>query len=376
MRKKIVLIVTALIMALSVCSLVACKNENEGAGNETAKVIAVSAAEYKTADEAVRGYVENELAVYDYEELMYSAEFVSKESKGDADSEKLGLTEADKKDLAKAELFGVTAKIKFAVDEETFAAAAPEAEQPETVTANMKMYVLKYGEGKFAYAVPEAKIGERVTNSEINKAFNSDTHSNCTETEIDEELGKDGATWVFDTAGVIQRTATEEMHVSYHDKTRFEAGTPNYTLEEKRDYYDYKVTEGAKTYGTRSGSSEVSELSKTVAESLKTYISQNTTGVLGYYPGAKGLVKTATGAKAAITFLDGLDCEGECSVTITDGKLTQIMFWAIAETEQGGKPVKMGMKMTVKYEKFGNTAITGATEAKQKIDAYKAQQAE
>ncbi len=364
MRKKIVLIVTALILALSACSLVACKNEGDG----SAKVIVVSAAEYKTADEAVLGYVENELAVYDGEEPMLTAEFVSKESKGDADLEKLGLTEADKKDLAKAELFGVTAKIEFADAETGYDA--------ETVTANMKMYVLKYGEGKFAYAVPEAKIGERVTNSEINKAFNSDTHSNCTETEIDEELGKDGATWVFDTAGVIQRTATEEMHVSYHDKTRFEAGTPNYTLEEKRDYYDYKVTEGAKTYGTRSGSSEVSELSKTVAESLKTYISQNTTVVLGYYPGAKGLVKTATGAKAAITFLDGLDCEGECSVTITDGKLTQIMFWAIAETEQGGKPVKMGMKMTVKYEKFGNTAITGATEAKQKIDAYKAQQAE
>ena len=211
MRKKIVLIVTALIMALPVCSLVACKNENEGAGNETAKVIAVSAAEYKTADEAVRGYVENELAVYDYEELMYSAEFVSKESKGDADSEKLGLTEADKKDLAKAELFGVTAKIKFAVDEETFAAAAPEAEQPETVTANMKMYVLKYGEGKFAYAVPEAKIGERVTNSEINKAFNSDTHSNCTETEIMEGLNKDVATWKFASASVTQYTATEPM---------------------------------------------------------------------------------------------------------------------------------------------------------------------
>ena len=375
MRKKIVLIVTALIMALSVCSLVACKNENEGAGDETAKVIAVSAAEYKTADEAVRGYVENELAVYDGEDPMLTAEFVSKESKGDADLEKLGLTEADKKDLAKAELFVVTAKIKFAVDEETFAAAAPEAEQPETVTANMKMYVLKYGESKFAYAVPEAKIGERVTNSEINKAFNSDTHSNCTETEIDEELGKDGATWVFDSASVTQYTATEQMYVSYHDKTRFEAGTPNYT-ENASDYYRYEVTEGAKTYGTRSGSSDVSELSKTVAESLKTYISQYTTGVMGFYPGAKGLVKTATGAKAAITFLDGLDCEGECSVTITDGKLTQIMFWAIAESEQGGKPVKMGMKMTVKYEKFGSTAITGATEAKQKIEAYKAQQAE
>lgn len=375
MRKKIVLIVTALIMALSVCSLVACKNENEGAGDETAKVIAVSAAEYKTADEAVRGYVENELAVYDGEDPMLTAEFVSKESKGDADSEKLGLTEADKKDLAKAELFVVTAKIKFAVDEETFAAAAPEAEQPETVTANMKMYVLKYGESKFAYAVPEAKIGERVTNSEINKAFNSDTHSNCTETEIDEELGKDGATWVFDSASVTQYTATEQMYVSYHDKTRFEAGTPNYT-ENASDYYRYEVTEGAKTYGTRSGSSDVSELSKTVAESLKTYISQYTTGVMGFYPGAKGLVKTATGAKAAITFLDGLDCEGECSVTITDGKLTQIMFWAIAESEQGGKPVKMGMKMTVKYEKFGSTAITGATEAKEKVAAYKAQHAE
>ncbi len=376
MRKKIVLIVTALIMALSVCSLVACKDENEGAGDETAKVIAVSAAEYKTADEAVLGYVENELAVYDYEELMYSAEFVSKESKGEADVGKLGLTDADKKDLAKAELFGVTAKIKFAVDEGMFAAAAPEAEQPEAVTANMKMYVLKYGESKFAYAVPEAKIGERVANSEINKAFNYDTHSNCTETEIDEELGEDGKTWAFDSASVVQHTATEQMNVRYNDKTRFEAGTPNYTLEEKRDYYDYKVTEGAKTYGTSSGNNDVSELSKTVAESFKTYISQNTTGVMGFYPGAKGLVKTATGAKAVITFLDGLDCEGECAVTITDGKLTQIMFWAIAETEEGGQTMKMGMKMTLKYEKFGSTTITGATDAKQKIEAYKAQQTE
>ncbi len=363
MRKKIVLIVTALILALSACSLVACKNEGDG----SAKVIVVSAAEYKTADEAVLGYVENELAVYDGEEPMLTAEFVSKESKGDADLEKLGLTEADKKDLAKAELFGVTAKIEFADAETGYDA--------ETVTANMKMYVLKYGEGKFAYAVPEAKIGERVTNSEINKAFNSDTHSNCTETRIMEELVKDGATWVFDTASVTQYTATEQMYVSYYDKTRFETGTPDYT-ENASDYYDYKVTEGAKTYGTSSYNDSAYKTDITVAESLKTYISQNTTVVLGYYPGAKGLVKTATGAKAAITFLVGLDCEGEFSVTITDGKLTQIMVWAIAETEQGGKPVKMGMKMTVKYEKFGNTAITGATEAKQKIDAYKAQQAE
>ncbi len=376
MRKKIVLIVTALIMALSVCSLVACKNENEGAGNETAKVIAVSAAEYKTADEAVLGYVENELAVYDGEDPMLTAEFVSKESKGDADSEKLGLTEADKKDLAKAELFGVTAKIKFALDQETYAAAAPEAEQPETVTANMKVYVLKYGESKFAYAVPEAKIGERVTNSEIKKAFNYDTHSNCTEINIDEALGEDGATWVFDSASVIQHTATERMHVSYHDKTRFEAGTPNYTLEENRDYYDYVVTEGEKTYDTSSGNNDVYELSTTVANSFKRYIAQNTTGVLGFYAGAKGLVKTATGAKAAITFLDGLDCEGECAVMITDGKLTQISFWAIADVEEGGQTEKEGMKMTLKYEKIGSTAITGATEAKEKVAAYKAQHAE
>ena len=233
MRKKIVLIVAALILALSACSLVACKNEGDG----SAKVIVVSAAEYKTADEAVLGYVENELAVYDDEEPMLTAEFVSKESKGEADLEKLGLSENDKKDLAKAELFGVTAKIEFADAETGYDA--------ETVTAAMEMYVLEYGEGKFAYAVPEAKIGERVTNSEINKAFNYDTHSNCTETMITEGLNKDGATWKFASARVTQHTAAEQMYVRYYDKTRFETGAPDYTAEASDEYY-YEVTEGAK----------------------------------------------------------------------------------------------------------------------------------
>ncbi|MCI8487438.1 MAG: hypothetical protein HFE36_01845 [Clostridia bacterium] len=363
MRKKIVLIVTALILALSACSLVACKNEGDG----SAKVIVVSAAEYKTADEAVLGYVENELAVYDGEDPMLTAEFVSKESKGDADLEKLGLSENDKKDLAKAELFGVTAKIEFADAETGYDA--------ETVTAAMEMYVLEYGEGKFAYAVPEAKIGERVTNSEINKAFNSDTHSNCTETRIIEGLNKDGATWKFASASVTQYTATEQMYVRYYDKTRFEAGAPDYT-ENSSDYYRYEVTEGAKTYGTSSYNDSAYKTDITVAESFKEHIALNIKNVVGYFGREKGLVKTATGAKTAVTFYEGVECEGECVITITDGKLTQIMYCLTADETKDGQTEKVGLKETTKFDKFGSTAVTGATEAKQKIDAYKAQHAE
>ncbi|MCI8487440.1 MAG: hypothetical protein HFE36_01855 [Clostridia bacterium] len=364
MRKKIVLIVTALILALSACSLVACKNEGDG----SAKVIVVSAAEYKTADEAVRGYVENELALYCAEEPMLTAEFVSKESKGDADLEKLGLNEIDKKDLAKAELFGVTAKIEFADAETGYDA--------ETVTAAMEMYVFEYGEGKFAYAVPEAKIGERVTNSEINKAFNYDTHSNCTETSIREGFSKDGSPWKFDSASVAQHTATERMYVHYYDKTRFETGVPNYTLEEISDDYYYDVTEGTETYSTSSYNDSAYKMEFTVAESFKEYIELNITNVVGYFGREKGLVKTATGAKTAVTFYEGVKCEGECVITITDGKLTQIMYCLTAEETKGGQTEKVGLKETTKFDKFGSTVITGATDAKQKVAAYKAQHAE
>ena len=52
------------------------------------------------------------------------------------------------------------------------------------------------------------------------------------------------------------------------------------------------------------------------------------------------------------------------------------MYCLTAEETKGGQTEKVGLKETTKFDKFGSTVITGATDAKQKVAAYKAQHAE
>ena len=381
MKKRFVYLVVALCLAFSVGTFTACGDDNDGEnGGKKDKVsfVTVSASTYETSDNAIAGYVDNEIGVSIVEqegedpEVFLSATLVSKESKGAVATDTLALTDAQKKDLASVEMFAVKAKVEE-VTEDLYT-----EEQESTVqsaTADMNMYVFNYGEGKFAYAVPVAKTGERISQSEAKSVYSYELLKNSTMVQMSEELGADGATWEFDRAEVMQYTANETYSVRYYDKARFEARTPVFTDNgDDNDYYSYYVTEGETTYTTNSYENAYT-YSHTVAESTQNDFLENFVYMIAFYVGPQGLTKTATGYKADITYFDGVECEGSVTVTVTNGVLTQYVFEVTAEIPQGTETKKKGMRSKVEYTAIGSTTVSGADAAKAKVTAYKQQQA-
>ena len=344
------------IIAVVICliaSVVACDNASDG---ESVKVVAVSSGEYSSVEDALKGYVKEELAysmVYSdgaVEDFVF-AQYVSHQSKGTVANDKIKMSNEQKSGLVSAEKVAVKVKISL-------------ANSTDFSEVTQTAYVLKYGDKyKFMVSIPE--VGERATNSYVKMITSTDKYENCTlnnvyrssETDKDDEF--EGREYKFTTEATNVTT--------YYDETRFNNRAPGGD-EHSNDRKRYVVNNGNSFASVDNHFNEDQEewtASDWGGEKIKTvkaynaYFFEDTFSVV--YT-ASLFIKTANGLELKLedTRDGGYKSVNEYKITLTDDKITAIHMNSTTTWTHEDDETKVDMEVfdiDITITAFGSTTV-------------------
>lgn len=352
MKKKLTVAVLCLALAMSVFAFTACGDKDGGKTN----FLTVSQDTYTDAKKAVEGYIANELENEDDD--VQTAVYVSHESKSTVKADNTDLTDAQKQDLASVEK--VAAKITVTnitgYNEQT----SDDITSTEDITQTV--YLLKYGETSYRYAVAAAVTGERATKSYLASITKAELYENSEITMESSE--KEG-----DEEGYYKSLATftkDAMYIkTFTDKARAASGNLGYDSTNDKDrgdseaYYflqDSEVTAAMKSY--REAEPKWVKRSMDRYQNMAELLADNLDGIfyeLEYVPSFK-LKVTKGGLQASIYN----DVEVTLTIKVKDGKVTE---WnESASGEDDGVAFEYSQKVTA--GKFGKASVTVPDEAK------------
>ena len=352
------------IIAVVIClilSIVACVTKED---ENYIDVIAVSESEYASAEDALKGYVKEELAFSvnygDEVNEVVVAQYVSHESKGAVAGSAMKLSEEQQANFVSAEKFAVKVKVALAPDED---------EEADFSEATQTVYVLKYGE-KYKFMVSKPIVGERLTNSYAATFTDEEKYENCTLLAAGIIKEPDDEEAAFDSAYEFRFTTEAACRIVYYDETRFNTRTPGKD-EKSGDRITYTVMKDESIAEVSNVFNENEEIWKvnvldgkyinTIKDYNKNTIKSNLLGVFIQTPAALYTV-TEKGFefKIEINEEDGDKEIYEYSMTVADGKITSL---TIAETyswlsEDGNKTYVSSMESNVKLIDFGTTTVS------------------
>lgn len=352
MKKKLIPIVLCLAMALSCFAFTAC-----GKDKGKVDVIAVSQTAYTDAEAAVKGYVAEELSFdmsfFADEEVPYASAYTSHESKGTVKAEKTNLTDDQKKDLASIEKVAVKVNIKYptAYDEAT------DKITTDTEDITQTMYVLKYGETSYRYAVATPVNGERVSKSYIAAITKGSLYANCE--VVSEQTEKAGNEEEYGKS-VEQLTADAIYTKDFVNKARADKNELGWNSEDENDYGDSEsymfmkdnsLVKVEKDYGTAEPAWTKSSYVR--YESISQYV-ESVFGVFQYIP--VYLIKTTKSGFEATVFSE---VEVKCTLKVSDGKITEMTQVASYEdTNEANEKVQCSSSSSIKISNFGKVTVT------------------
>ena len=367
MKKMLKVFGIIAVVACLVVSIVACNGTDN-----SVKVVAVSDSDYASVEDALKGYVKEELAfsTLDYmqqEVDVVLAEYVSHESKGEVAGDNIKLSDDPKAGFVSAEKFAVKVKIALAPN------SNKEADFSE---ATQTVYVLKYGE-KFKFMVSDPEIGERVTNSYVKMLTDGSKYENCTVTAVGMEKEEEDEKPVFNSATEFKFTAEASYNVKYYDETRFNNRAPGMD-EEGFDRVSYLLKNGEGIVAVTKSYNEDDEVEwtainssvgdiTTVEDYNKYLIQLNIFNIFNSIPAAL-YTKTANGFEFKV---EEVDSDGdketyEYKVTVSDDKITEIYmirkdYWSYKENDKVIN-VESSFDSDIKISAFGSTTVTVPSE--------------
>ncbi|MDE6473877.1 MAG: hypothetical protein K2L70_02105 [Clostridia bacterium] len=364
MKKMLKVFGIITIVACLIVSVIACdKTDN------SVKVVAVSDSEYASVEDALKGYVKEELAFSMHLDLMQQeldvvlAEYVSHESKGEVAGDNIKLSDDQKTGFVSAEKFAVKVKIALAPN------SNKEADFSE---ATQTVYVLKYGE-KYKFMVSTPEIGERVTNSYVKMLTEGSKYENCTVTAVGMEKEEEDEKPIFNSATEFKFTAEASYSVKYYDETRYNNRAPGKD-EERYDMVSYVVKNGDsiaavnKTYGAddevkwmaiNNSAGDVSTIKDYNKSMIQTYIFS----IFNSIPAAI-YTKTANGFEFKV---EEVDSDGdketvEYKITVSDEKVTGIYMIEAYTWSANDKTYVDSFESDIKISAFGSTTVTVPSE--------------
>ncbi|MDE7191575.1 MAG: hypothetical protein K2O35_03835 [Clostridia bacterium] len=365
MKKMLKVFGIIAVVACLVVSVVACNGTDN-----SVKVVAVSDSEYASVEDALKGYVKEELALSMNIDSMQKevdvvlAEYVSHESKGEVAESDIKLSDDQKTGFVSAEKFAVKVKIALAPNNNKDA---------DFSEATQTVYVLKYGE-KFKFMVSTPEIGERITNSYVKMLSDGSKYENCTVTAVGMEKESDDEKPVFNTAMEMKFTVEASNIVKYYDETRFNKRAPGMD-EEEYDMVSYVVKNGDsiavvnKTYGAddevkwTANNSPMSDIT-TVKDYNKYLIQLNIFNLFYSTTPAALYTKTANGFEFKV---EEVDSEGDketnqYKVTVADDKITGIYMIEEYTWSANDKTYVDSFESDIKISAFGSTTVTVPSE--------------
>ncbi|MDE5911493.1 MAG: hypothetical protein K2H24_04085 [Clostridia bacterium] len=364
MKKMLKVFGIITLVACLIVSVVACNKTDNGV-----KVVAVSDSEYASVEDALKGYVKEELAFTMHIDFMQQdvdvvlAEYVSHESKGEVAGDNIKLSDDQKTGFVSAEKFAVKVKIAMAPNNNK------EADFSE---ATQTVYVLKYGE-KYKFMVSTPEIGERVTNSYVKMLTEGSKYENCTVTGVGMEKEEDDEKPVFNTATEMKFTAEASYSAKYYDETRFNNRAPGKD-EERYDRVGYVVKNGdsiAAVNNTYGADNEVKWMAinipagdaSTIKDYNKSMIQTYIFSVFSSVPAAI-YTKTANGFefKAEEVDSDGDKETVEYKITVSDEKVVGIYIIEAYTWSDNDKTYVESFESEMKISAFGSTTVSVPSE--------------
>ncbi|MDE6275537.1 MAG: hypothetical protein K2M75_03255 [Clostridia bacterium] len=342
------------IIVLAVClivSIAACDNNGD---KDTVDVVAVSESEYASVEDALKGYVKEELAfsltnIDGEEESVINAKYVSHESKGAVAGDAIKLSNDQKTNFVSAEKFAVKVQI-----------GSLDKDSEEVFTdATQTVYVLKYGQ-KYKYMVATPVVGERVTNSYVKMLTDFSKYENCTVSGFGMEKGKNDEAAIFEEA--IEYIVTNEVlyKVSYYDETRYNDRTPGMD-ENGCDRRSYVVKNGDSVAIVENRISEDKEVwTANAIEDIKTvkaynkYIFEERVFYMFDDMPAAVYTKTANGFECKIESTEG-GWATELKITVADGKVIGVYMKQTWTSVEDGKTYVDYFESDTKISDFGTT---------------------
>lgn len=355
------------IIAVAVClivSVVAC----DSSAKDSVSVVAVSENEYASAEDALKGYVKEELAYTmkytDGEDVEFiRAQYVSNESKGEVAKKKIKLSDDQKTNLESVEKFAVKAKI---------AMISNKGEEKYKNETTQTVYVLKYGE-KYKFMVSDPELGERVTNSYVKMLTDDSKYENCTITGVGADKEEDEEKPKFNTALEFKLTAEASYNVKYYNETRYNNRAPSKD-EESCDRVSYVLFNGGdivdvnKTYNGEDkvewiATDNSDEDISTVKDYNKNIVQGNIFGVFFNTPAAL-YTKTENGFEFKI---EEIDSDGDKEVygyriTVSDDKIIGVYMIEQLIWSDGEKEYVESFDTTITLSAFGSTTVTVPSE--------------
>ena len=278
MKKKFMAIAVALMLALSCVFFASCGNnsgnvtpdseigneqggddkDNDNNGKEDGDkedgaskitVYTISNALYASIEDAVKGYLENELSdviisvddivggfgshvpsareTFPAKENTLTATYVSHENKCGVKVEDFGFVDTQKEGLISVEKILVTAMLTF--ESNDIAPLALELKEsvayPKEITQTV--YVAKYDDMHYEYVVTAPEQGESITNTVLRAVVSLDAYANCEMTILSEST-RDGVNWEF-TEGERFKFTLDCMYWAYfYTESHFKSGVPAY----------------------------------------------------------------------------------------------------------------------------------------------------
>lgn len=384
MKKKWLAVLLCLAVSVSCLSLVACGDKDKDGGK--LNVLAVSETEYDSAENALKGYVANELAFmangyYDEANDRYveeeteavKATYNSNESKGEIKLGNVTATDAQKQSLVSVEKFVVSVRIEKSTAWSEMYGKLDATDLSQTV------YVAKYGDTKFHYVVAKPENGERACNTYIKVCAAADLYKNCESVTTYSETEGDQTVKMYMTVSYSESAVYEAQ---YYNETRFNNRTPGHDAANEKDrgdreYYYFineeKLVSVCKRYRDTTPTWQDDGFYDdyaTVAE----YAADNLPGGemgLDMAQNLPGVLFTATKSGLEYSFAGKDEAQNDYSssykVTIEDGKVTKLEIRSNGKEETGegsGTFEDFEMVAVTEISKFGTVAVTVPDEAK------------
>ena len=235
MKKKVLAIVVAVVLALGCTTFLAACGKKKGKVDTFEGVI--SEKTYDSSENAVKGFLTEELNS-DY----LPATYVSHEKDSDVDVNKLTLTEADKTNIESAEKF----KVKFT---KIRSYGSYEAEPAPTTpkTYENKVTVIKLTDGKYKFYTALPENGEVVTNSYLKSITDCKSVSMEMTYEIrypEMSMGPDSSTPTIGEITIEKSTSKikygETAHYEFYRDEVFDKDNKSKGYEEETAYTTFK----------------------------------------------------------------------------------------------------------------------------------------
>lgn len=171
MKKKILALITFIVVAVLCFTVAACGGGNDDGDYGKTFAGKLSEQTYTTAEEAAAAFIENEISGNTTHAVFVSYEKVADVAEEDI-AELLGITEDEVADIESVEegVISYTETI----------AAAYSAESSDVT--EQKVYIVHYVSGEFRYFVPVVSVGEVLTKSYYEWVMDPDNYKNCTMT--------------------------------------------------------------------------------------------------------------------------------------------------------------------------------------------------